>query len=69
MKTDGIGPEGKLVFSAKPETIAAVFERLQERKMLTLGNGSVRLTRQGLLRVDSLLPEFYDKKYRDSRYT
>jgi oxygen-independent coproporphyrinogen-3 oxidase len=48
---------------------STVLERLQHRDMLRLDNGSVRLTRQGLLRVDTLLPEFYDPKYRGSRYT
>ena len=37
--------------------------------MLTVSNGSVRLTRQGLLRVDSLLPRFYDERYKGGRYT
>jgi oxygen-independent coproporphyrinogen-3 oxidase len=44
-------------------------ENLQDKKMLTVGNGSIRLSREGLLRVDSLLPEFYDPKYRNARYT
>ena len=45
------------------------FERLAGRDMLEVANGTVRLTRRGLLRVDTLLPEFYDPKYRDARYT
>jgi oxygen-independent coproporphyrinogen-3 oxidase len=48
---------------------SSAFARLQDRDMLTIANGSVRLTRQGLLRVDSLLPEFYEQKYQDARYT
>jgi len=51
------------------DEFAAPLEQLRRRKMLTLDDGSVRLTRQGLLRVDSLLPEFYDEKYQGSRYT
>ena len=47
----------------------STFEHLQKKNMLTVSNGSVRLSRQGLLRVDSLLPEFYDPKYRGARYT
>ena len=45
------------------------FERLENRGVLERGNGSVRLTRDGLLSVDLLLPEFYEEKYRDARYT
>jgi oxygen-independent coproporphyrinogen-3 oxidase len=46
------------------------FERLQEREMLEVHDGSeVRLTSRGLLQVDTLLPEFYDPKYRGARYT
>ena len=48
---------------------APIFERLQDKKMLTVSNGAVRLTRQGLLRVDTLLPEFYDPRYQGARYT
>ncbi len=45
------------------------FERLERQGMLERENGSVRLTRDGLLQVDLLLPEFYEPKYRDARYT
>jgi oxygen-independent coproporphyrinogen-3 oxidase len=48
---------------------APALERLQQRKLLTVRDGAVHLTRQGLLRVDTLLPEFYDAKYRGARYT
>jgi oxygen-independent coproporphyrinogen-3 oxidase len=48
---------------------SAPLKRLADRDMLELADGSVRLTRQGLLRVDSLLPEFYADTYRGSRYT
>ena len=37
--------------------------------MLEDGTEEIRLTRQGLLRVDSLLPEFYAERYRGARYT
>ncbi len=47
----------------------SALERLRDKSMLMISNGSVRLSRQGLLRVDSLLPEFYDPKYRGARYT
>ena len=48
---------------------AAPFERLVARKMLEQRNGSIRLTRAGLLRVDTLLPEFYAERYQGARYT
>jgi oxygen-independent coproporphyrinogen-3 oxidase len=49
---------------------SGAFERLEARHMLTVEDGEkVHLTRQGLLKVDSLLPEFYDPKYRNARYT
>ena len=51
------------------ERYAPAFERLAERGMLTIEGEEVRLTRKGLLRVDSLLPEFYAKKYQNARYT
>jgi len=44
-------------------------ERLTRQGMLTVTDTSVALTRQGLLRVDTLLHEFYEKKYRGARYT
>lgn len=47
--------------------------RLAADGMLTVESGSeggrVVLSRRGLLRVDSLLPEFYDPRYRGARYT
>ena len=36
---------------------------------LTVTDEAVRLTRRGLLRVDRLLPRFYDSRFRDVRYT
>ncbi len=52
------------------ETFEQAFERLEEQQMLEIdGPDEVRLTTRGLLQVDSLLPEFYDPKYRDARYT
>jgi oxygen-independent coproporphyrinogen-3 oxidase len=48
---------------------AAPFQQLQKEGMLTIESASVTLTRDGLLRVDQLLPEFYAEKYRNSRYT
>jgi len=45
------------------------FEKLQSEGFLNYNKKSVKLTRKGLLRVDQLLPEFYDEKYMNSRYT
>jgi len=51
------------------ETFGAAFELLRERSLLETSSDGVRLSREGLLRVDSLLPEFYDPKYQGARYT
>jgi len=48
---------------------APVWSRLAADGLLTVGAGEARLTREGLLRVDTLLPEFYDPRYRGARYT
>jgi hypothetical protein len=37
--------------------------------MLDFDSEMVRLTRDGLLRVDQLLPEFYAERYQNVRYT
>ena len=47
----------------------APLKRLSDREMLVVADGQVRLSRAGLLRVDSLLPEFYATQYQNSRYT
>ena len=44
-------------------------KKLCEQGMLKVEDDEIRLSRAGLLRVDQLLPEFYDPQYRDSRYT
>jgi len=44
-------------------------EKLREQGMLEIHDDEIRLRREGLLRVDQLLPEFYNPDYRDSRYT
>jgi oxygen-independent coproporphyrinogen-3 oxidase len=51
------------------ERFAEPFAGLAARGLAELTGGAVRLTRQGLLRVDSLLPEFYAERYRGARYT
>lgn len=51
------------------ERFAPQWSQLQEEGWLNVDRGSVNLTRQGLLRVDRLLPSFYADQYRNSRYT
>lgn len=51
------------------EEFGPAFDKLQREAMLLVEDGLVQLTRQGLLRVDQLLPEFYAERYRNARYT
>ncbi|HXT52269.1 MAG TPA: coproporphyrinogen-III oxidase family protein [Thermoanaerobaculia bacterium] len=51
------------------EVFAPALARLAARGMLTVDDDTVRLTRDGLMRVDSLLPELYEEKFRGARYT
>ncbi|HZI95151.1 MAG TPA: coproporphyrinogen-III oxidase family protein [Patescibacteria group bacterium] len=51
------------------EKFSAPFERLSRMGMLRVGTQGVELTRQGLLQVDFLLPEFYAPEHRNARYT
>jgi coproporphyrinogen III oxidase-like Fe-S oxidoreductase len=44
------------------------FERLAQEGDLVLHNGTVELTRAGLLQVDRLLPAFFEPEYRGGRY-
>ncbi|MCI0414119.1 coproporphyrinogen III oxidase family protein [bacterium] len=45
-------------------------EQLQSKGYLTVHNPDrIQLTRSGLLRVDQLLPLFYDPQFRNARYT
>ena len=48
---------------------AGAFRSLEESGYLEPGEGEVRLTREGLLRVDSLLPLFFEPEHRGARYT
>ncbi len=43
--------------------------KLTERGMLTAGDNRIELSRKGLLRADTLLPEFYAPEYYGARYT
>jgi oxygen-independent coproporphyrinogen-3 oxidase len=45
------------------------YQKLEQEGMVTLNGREIKLTPKGLLRVDSLLPEFYENKYQNSRYT
>jgi oxygen-independent coproporphyrinogen-3 oxidase len=45
------------------------YNRLRESGFLNYDSNNVRLTPKGLYQVDQLLPEFYDLKYRNARYT
>jgi oxygen-independent coproporphyrinogen-3 oxidase len=45
------------------------FHQLAEAGFLTIGNGTVELTRSGLLQVDRLLPEFFEPQHKAARYT
>lgn len=51
------------------ERFSAQFQRLADEGMLTVDGQTVQLTRSGMLRVDQLLPTFYDPKYQNARYT
>jgi oxygen-independent coproporphyrinogen-3 oxidase len=51
------------------EEFAGALGALQAEHMVEVHGEEVRLTRQGLLRVDQLLPQFYAPQYRDARYT
>ena len=48
---------------------APAWRQLEQEEMLRVEDGTVELTRAGLLQVDRLLPSFYDDRYRNARYT
>jgi oxygen-independent coproporphyrinogen-3 oxidase len=48
---------------------APAWKQLAADGLLVPGSEEFRLTRQGLLQVDSLLPRLYDPRYRSIRYT
>lgn len=51
------------------EQFAGPLTTLAQQGMLEIEDDVVRLTREGLLRVDSLLPEFYSPEFQHARYT
>jgi oxygen-independent coproporphyrinogen-3 oxidase len=42
---------------------------MERRGLLRVDDSTVVLSREGLLRIDRLLPEFYDSRCRNLRYT
>lgn len=46
-----------------------VYDRLIETRLAERNNGSYDLTRDGLLRVDSFLRDFFEPEFREVRYT
>lgn len=48
---------------------SSVYHKLQSDELLNFDETEIKLTRKGLLRVDGLLPLFYDDQYRNTRYT
>lgn len=51
------------------ERFNSVFDGLEAEGWLVVGDDVIELTRQGLLCVDGLLPRFFERKYRNIRYT
>ena len=51
------------------QRFAQPFRELRESGLLREEPGQLRLSPEGLLRVDQLLPAFYDPKYQGARYT
>ena len=51
------------------EDYAGAFGSLTEQGLATVGPDRVELSEGGILRVDQLLPRFYDERYRGARYT
>jgi coproporphyrinogen III oxidase-like Fe-S oxidoreductase len=45
-----------------------VYENLRENDLLQRDNGTIRLTRPGLLQVDHFLVEFFEPELRTVRY-
>jgi oxygen-independent coproporphyrinogen-3 oxidase len=51
------------------DEFALAFDKLSSDNMLVVRADRVELTRAGLLRVDALLPEFFEPEHRGARYT
>ena len=46
-----------------------MFSGLRSEGLLDFDASSVTLTDEGLMRVDQILPDFYEAKYCNARYT
>ena len=51
------------------DQFAEAFSNQQKAGYLTVDGDEIKLTRKGLLQVDSLLPEYFEKEHRAIRYT
>ena len=51
------------------ERFASTLRELQRQQLLTLSDGRIECTREGLLRVDRILPLFYLPEHADIRYS
>jgi oxygen-independent coproporphyrinogen-3 oxidase len=50
------------------EQFHPTYSRLAEQGLLSRTNGTISLTRRGLLEVDTFLPEFFEPELRTARY-
>jgi coproporphyrinogen III oxidase-like Fe-S oxidoreductase len=67
-RVDGAYFQGKFGIDIH-QRFAAPFAHLQRQGFLTLDGNDVRLNREGLLQVDTLLYEFFLPQHRNARYT
>lgn len=51
------------------QAFAGAYDSLVQEGCLTIEGDDIRLTRDGLLRVDSLLPRFFESQFQNVRYT
>ena len=51
------------------QEFATAFSNQQAAGYLTVDGDQLKLTRKGLLQVDSLLPEYFEPQHRAVRYT
>lgn len=51
------------------DVFAQPLDNLEKREFLRCDDSGIALTRRGLLQVDRLLPEFYDSRYANLRYS
>ena len=51
------------------ETFSSAFDSLRSEKIVTINDDEISLSREGLLRVDSLLPRFFESEFQNIRYT